>query len=157
MGSKLDAILHDGGHVILYRTAAGRILIAGDSHDATWQHILDNHKADVAGVELLLAPHHGRDSGRSFKFLDVVRPKLTLFGNANSDHLAYDEWSKRNLPIITNNQANCVVVDANGADMHVYVTNMAFALSRNANTFYSAPHRAWYLTTIVGALRMAAE
>lgn len=148
---------NDGGYVILYRTAAGRILIAGDSHDATWEHILANHKSDVEGVELLLAPHHGRDSGRSFKFLDVVKPKLTLFGNASSDHLAYDEWSKRNLPIITNNQANCAVVDGNGADMHIYVTNKAFAQSRNANTFYSQAHRAWYLMTIAGAARAAAE
>jgi len=148
---------NDGGYVILYRTAAGRILIAGDSHDATWDYILANHKGDVTGVEMLLAPHHGRDSGRSFNFLDVVKPKMTLFGNANSDHLAYNEWSKRGLQIITNNQANCVVIDGNGADMQVYVTNKAFAVSREANTFYSAPHRAWYLTTIAGAARVAAE
>jgi len=148
---------NDGGYVILYRTSAGRILIAGDSHDATWQYILANHRSDVAGVELLLAPHHGRDSGRSFKFLDVVRPKLTLFGNANYDHLAYDEWSKRDLPIVTNNQANCVVVDADGPDMHVYVTNQVFARSRTPQTFYSPTHLGWYLTTILGAARVAAE
>jgi beta-lactamase superfamily II metal-dependent hydrolase len=63
---------NDSSYVILYRSNAGRILLAGDSHDKTWEHILENHAEDVRDVDLLLAPHHGRKSDRSYEFLDVV-------------------------------------------------------------------------------------
>jgi competence protein ComEC len=136
-------------YVLLYRSEGGRILLSGDSHDATWEHILANHRSEVEDVDILLAPHHGRDSGRSFDFLDVVRPRLTLFGVANSQHLAYDEWSRRGLPIITNNQANCVVLDTNSAPIRVYVTNKAFAEQiAGINAVYSPLHQAYYCWTL---------
>lgn len=147
---------NDGSYVILYRSNAGRILMAGDSHDGTWDHILANHAEEVADVELLIAPHHGRDSGRSYDFLNVVRPKLTFFGNANSEHLAYGAWSRRGLPIITNNQADCMVVDTNGSHMQVYVTNGSFALARNPAATYFEAYRAWYLGYIDSGNRAAA-
>ncbi len=139
---------NDASYVILYRSNAGRIIVAGDSHDATWEHIIKNHRADVEDVELLIAPHHGRKSERSYDFLNIVRPKLTLFGNAPSEHLAYNAWNSRNLPIITNNQAGSVVVDTNGQEMQVYVTNEKFAQQQNANTFYSENHKSYYLGSI---------
>ncbi len=139
---------NDSSYVILYRSNAGRILLAGDSHDKTWEHILKNHADDVRDVDLLLAPHHGRKSDRSYEFLDVVNPALTFFGNANSEHLAYGAWNSRGLPFITNNQANCIVVDTNGTSMSVYVTNEAFARMRNPSTYYVAARKAYYLRTI---------
>jgi beta-lactamase superfamily II metal-dependent hydrolase len=147
---------NDCSYVILYRSAAGRILLAGDSHDATWEHILENHRADVENVELLIAPHHGRKSGRSYEFLDVVKPKVTLFGNAPSEHLAYDAWNNRNLHFITNNQANCVIVDTNGAEMQVYVTNESYARECSSGTTYSAAHGGWHIGYIPSAPKVAA-
>ena len=122
---------NDCSYVIVYRTAGFKIIFTGDSHDATWEHILDNHIEDVANCDLLIAPHHGRDSGRSWDFLDVLKPRLTLFGVANSDHLAYDAWNRRGLDKITNNQAGNVVLDIDGDRMHVYVENDVYAESRN--------------------------
>ena len=56
---------NDSSYVILYRTSGGkRILFAGDSHDSTWEHLLANWGGSVAGIDVLIAPHHGRDSGR---------------------------------------------------------------------------------------------
>ena len=79
--------------------------LSGDSHDNTWEHILDNWEDDVKDVDLLIAPHHGRKSGRNYKFLDTVNPKMTFFGNARSEHLAYSAWNYRKLEKITNNEA----------------------------------------------------
>jgi beta-lactamase superfamily II metal-dependent hydrolase len=107
--------------------------------------ILANQRADVEDVDLLIAPHHGRKSGRSYEFLDVVRPQITFFGNANAEHLAYGAWQNRNLRIITNNQANCMVVDTNGDAMQIYVTNRNFAVKVNSETFYSEQFQAYYL------------
>ena len=128
---------NDCSYVILYKAGNHRILFAGDSHDETWTHILDKHESSVTDVDLLIAPHHGRDSGRDWEFLDVVNPSLTLLGNADSEHLAYSAWNNRRLPFITNNQAGCVMIDAETDTMFVYVTCEAFAKASNPETFYA--------------------
>lgn len=144
---------NDGSYVILYRTPAGRILLAGDSHDATWEHVLKHHGHMLKNVELMIAPHHGRHSERSFSFLDVVRPRVTLFGNAPAEHLAYAAWSNRGLDIITNNQAGSVIADTSGDLIHLYATNKAFAdryvLGRGYQTFYGNTAKGWYLRPIL--------
>ena len=50
----------------------------------------------MTNVDLLIEPHNGRESGRSYDFLDTLNPKVTVFGNVNSEHLAYGAWSSRN-------------------------------------------------------------
>jgi hypothetical protein len=91
---------NDSSYVILWWTRAGRVLFCGAPHDDTWEHILD-YGAWVANVDIMIAPHHGRDSGRERKFLNTVRPKLTLFGRAPSEHLMYGALRSRELPLIT--------------------------------------------------------
>jgi competence protein ComEC len=136
---------NDCSYVLLYWTGKNRrILFGGDSHDKTWEHILKNHEADVKDVDLLIAPHHGRGSDRSYGFLDVLRPKLTLFGNADSEDLAYSAWSYRDLPIITNNQAGCVLADAEGDSITIYVTCKEFARESNARTFASQKYKGYH-------------
>jgi len=135
-------------YVILYKTGMSRIVFGGDSHDETWDHILAQHKDDVTNIDLLIAPHHGRKSSRSYRFLDTLMPKLTFFGNAPSEHLAYSAWSYRRLLLITNNEANCMVVDVDTTPMMLYVTHEHFARRVNANTFYSSTLKAWYVGEI---------
>ncbi len=135
---------NDCSYVLLYRTGDHRIIFGGDSHDGTWAHILREYEDDVKDIDLLIAPHHGRSSGRSYEFLDVLRPSLTFFGNARSEHLAYGAWYKRNLRYVTNNQANCMVVNASQHPMDFYVTNEAFAKRVNPSTYYSEVFNAWF-------------
>ena len=139
---------NDASYVLLYRAAGGRILLSGDSHDKTWAHILEHRADDVRDVDLLIAPHHGRKSDRSYDFLNLVNPKLTFFGNARSEHLAYGAWRHRELEYITNNQANCMVVDCSGDTLAVYVTHEAFAKKYNPATWYSSVYRAWRLKNV---------
>ena len=135
-------------YVILYMVEGNRIVFGGDSHDETWDHILEHHKADVTDIDLLIAPHHGRKSGRSYKFLDTLTPTLTFFGNARAEHLAYDAWRHRGLSIVTNNQANCMVVDASTKPMTLYVTHEHYARRVNSATRYSESFKAWYVGPI---------
>lgn len=135
---------NDSSYVVLYRSAGGKILFTGDCHNKSWEHILENYEDEVRDIDLLIAPHHGRRSDGNFDYLDVLNPKLTFFGNADSEHLAYEQWNRRGLPIITNNQANCMVVNSENGLMHLYVTNKIFAEKLNANTFYSESLRAYY-------------
>ncbi|WP_323671830.1 hypothetical protein [Candidatus Poriferisodalis multihospitum] len=143
-----DDDYNDCSYVLLYHTGSNKIVFGGDSHDATWEHILSEHESRVSNIDVLIAPHHGRDSGRSYEFLDVLKPTLTFFGNAPSQHLAYGAWSSRGLPIVTNNQANCMVLDANRSPMVLYVTHEPFAKAKNANSFYSSQFHAWYVGPI---------
>ncbi|MDD2786016.1 MAG: hypothetical protein PHS79_03945 [Patescibacteria group bacterium] len=138
---------NDASHVILYKTGGRKILFPGDCHDDTWAHILENHADSVTNIDLLIAPHHGRHSDCDFTFLDMLQPKLTLFGNAKSEHLAYREWSRRNLPKITNNQAGSIIVDFDSDDEFgawVYCTNKTFAETVNGNAAkYHESLKAW--------------
>lgn len=142
---------NDCSYVILYRSCNYRIIFGGDSNDKTWEHILKMHEKSIRDIDLLIAPHHGRDSGRSYEFLDVLKPKMTFFGNAKCEHLAYDKWYNRGLEFITNNQAGCMVVDINNNGMNLYVTNDSYAQSENPYTFYDDRLKAYYLKEIISA------
>lgn len=98
---------NDSSYVLLYtppKQGGGywKILFAGDSHDRSWDYIIRNYSEVVKNVDVLMAPHHGRDSGRNYDFLNILKPKVTLFGNASSQHLAYSQYPEIR---ITNNQA----------------------------------------------------
>lgn len=140
---------NDCSYVILYRVNGKKIIFSGDSAEKTWNFILENHKDEVSDIDVLIAPHHGRKTGGNRDYLDVLKPKLTLFGNAKSQYLDYNAWNNRDLEHITNNQANCIILDAdseNGID--VYVTYETFAKKRNPYSSYSTKFKAWYLMTI---------
>jgi competence protein ComEC len=128
-----DGELNDGSYVLLYRSAGGRILVPGDAHDATWEYVLAHHASAVANCSIMIAPHHGRHSDRSFEFLDEIKPKLTLFGCAPSEHLAYGAWNSRQLDFITSNQAGNIVMDIASEHIDVYVENEAFAIEKGAD------------------------
>jgi len=139
---------NDCSYVLLYRVGGFRVVFGGDSHDATWEHILDAYGDDLQDVDLLIAPHHGRKSDRCYEFLDVLKPRLTFFGNANCEHLAYAAWRYRELPYITNNQAGSMVIDVGGGRMDLYVTNEAFAEAYNSQTSYEDRLKAYYVCGI---------
>lgn len=118
---------NDGSYVLVYRTAGGKIVFPGDAHDETWKYVLEHHMDAVKDCAVLIAPHHGRCSDRCYDFLDFLNPGLTLFGCADSEHLAYDAWNYRKLTHITNNQAGNVILDATSQGIDVYVENQDFA------------------------------
>lgn len=139
---------NDCSYVLLYRTQGHRIIFGGDSHDKTWDYILTKGESSLKDIDLLIAPHHGRDSDRSYEFLDVLKPRLTFFGNAPSEHLAYDAWNNRGLSFVTNNQANCMVVRISHLEMTLFVTNETFARKVTPATYFDDALQAWYVCPI---------
>ena len=140
---------NDASYVLVYRTCGGRIVFPGDAHDNTWKYVLSNYKELVQDCAVLIAPHHGRDSDRSFDFLDVLRPQLTLFGCAPSKHLAYDAWNNRNLMHITNNQSGNVLLNATNEGIEVYVENRSFAQTLQAFDSTKTLHGCFYVGLIL--------
>lgn len=115
-------------YVILWITNGFKIIIAGDSENLAWEHIIHNYSSFISDIDVLLAPHHGRKSGRDFSFLDVLKPKYTLLGNAKSEHLEYQQYKKYG-KTITNNQAGNIILEfnKNDGDLDIYIENKKYA------------------------------
>lgn len=115
-----------------------KIIFAGDTHDESWKHIIKKYETEVTNVDVLIAPHHGRDSKRDFTFLNKLTPSLTLLGNASSEHLAYSSYPKTR---ITNNQAGYVILDINLDRILVLVKNYEFARDFKAKRKWEVPFK----------------
>ncbi len=139
---------NDGSYVLVYRTCGGKIIFGGDAHDNTWEYIISHHKAAVHKCAVLIAPHHGRDSDRCYDFLDTLNPAITLFGCAESEHLAYDAWNNRNLPYLTSNQAGNIVLDATNERVDVYAENLSFAKGLSTHDVRKTLNGATYIGTV---------
>ncbi|MDD5013763.1 MAG: hypothetical protein PHW73_01500 [Atribacterota bacterium] len=135
-------------YIILQKSPCGNVLFTGDADNKTWDYVVSEHKKDIKNIDLLIAPHHGRKSNRDYSFLDVMNPKMTFFGNAPAENLAYSAWSYRNLPYITNNQAGCMVVDMNNIELPIYVTNEKFAKQRYIFTTFNNEFKGWFFKNI---------
>lgn len=140
---------NDASYVVVYRTAGGKIIFPGDAHDKTWEYVLANHTDLVKDCAVLIACHHGRSSDRCHDFLDTLKPKLSLFGCADSDHLAYDAWNSRDLFHITNNQAGNVILDAASTGIHVYVENQKFAETFTTHDLTKTLHGCFYIGQVL--------
>jgi len=135
---------NDSSYVILYTPPKAngghwKILFAGDSEDLTWEHIIKNHSDKIKNTDILFAPHHGRDSSRNCDFLVTLKPKVTLFGNASSKHLAYTKYPETR---ITSNQAGYVILDITPDHIEIFVKNYEFAKDFRLN-----PKRDWSIPT----------
>jgi beta-lactamase superfamily II metal-dependent hydrolase len=134
--ARADEDINDGSYVLLYNSAGGRIILPGDAHDATWEYVFSHHGGSVTPCSFLLAPHHGRDSERSYDFLDVLKPELTLIGCTSSEYIDYGQWTRRNLDYITSNQAGNVVLEIGPPGIDVYIENDRYAEACNGPITY---------------------
>lgn len=126
---------NDCSYVILYCIQGRKLLFCGDADMNTISHLIEKHVDDISDLDILIAPHHGRDSDKDFSFLDIMKPKLTLIGNAKSEHLAYSEWNKRHLNHITNNQGGNILLDVRDGAINVCCSNRSFANAYNQHYF----------------------
>jgi beta-lactamase superfamily II metal-dependent hydrolase len=104
-----------------------RIVFSGDSDSETWDYIIRKYYDDVSNIDVLIAPHHGRATGGNDDYLDILKPRLSLLGNAKSEYLDYDAWNRRNLPHYTNNQAGNIILDMLYDKIRVLFSNETFA------------------------------
>ncbi len=73
-------------------------------------------------VDVLFAPHHGRESGIIPKeWLEMLRPDWVIIGEGSSEHLHYD-YSK-NFNTITQNTAGDITFEVDNEECKIYVSN----------------------------------
>lgn len=139
---------NDLSYVLLFVNHGRKIIFAGDSEAKTWDYILDNYEDDVKDIDVLIAPHHGRKTGGNSTYLDILNPKLTLFGNADSEDIDYDSFNKRGLKHYTNNQGGNFVLEVCVYGIDIYATNKSFVtdlIDREPISNYDA----YYIETIL--------
>ncbi len=87
-------------------------------------------------VDILFAPHHGRDSGKAPEdWLEDIDPKIVIIGEAPSEHLNY----YRGYNTITQNSAGDITFECVGNKVHIYVSNEDYSVDflddENMNTY----------------------
>lgn len=140
--------INDGSYVIVYRSAGGNIIFAGDSHNKSWEYILKNYKSLVENASVLFAPHHGRKSDRNHEFLKIVNPKVTFFGCAPSKDLDYSAWQNRNFLYFTNNQCGNVVLEPQKSKINIFIENKSFAEKYTNNETYTNSQGYYFLEEV---------
>jgi beta-lactamase superfamily II metal-dependent hydrolase len=95
---------------------------------------LENIKAEIEWpqVDILFAPHHGRDSGKvPSDVLEAIDPQVIVIGEAPSLYLNYYDGYNT----ITQNSAGEITFDCQAGWIHVYVSNPNYSVyfPRNRN------------------------
>lgn len=87
-------------------------------------------------VDVLFAPHHGRESGKiPEEILKIINPQVIVIGEAPSKNLNYYDGYNT----LTQNSAGDIIFDINNESVDIYVGNDNYAVSfldyRNKNKF----------------------
>lgn len=89
--------LNNHSIVTVISYADSKIIIPGDNEPASWNELLDQSVfvSAVRGTDILLAPHHGRDSGFSEALFEHISPYLTIISDGPCDTTASDKYHSR--------------------------------------------------------------
>lgn len=80
---------------------------------------------DLPKVDILFAPHHGRDSGRVPQgLLEDLSPEIVIIGEAPAEHLNY--YGDYNT--ITQNSAGDIVFECGKGLVHIYVSSDTYSV-----------------------------
>lgn len=99
------------------------ILWMGDLETDFMEKIKDD--ITIPDVNILYAPHHGRDSGKVPKdWLEDMNPKIVIIGEAPSKDLNYYEG----YDTITQNSAGDIIFECVTNKVHIYVSNWNYSV-----------------------------
>ena len=140
-------IAKDGGSpnnispIITYGVGDAKYQWMGDLETTFMENIKD--EVDFAKVNILFAPHHGRESGKIPKsILDILKPDIIIIGEAPSANLNYYQGYNT----ITQNSAGDITFVNDDKEIHIYVSNkdykVNFLKNKNKNEYH------YYLGTL---------
>ncbi len=75
--------LNNHSVVTVVTHASSKLLLPGDNEPPSWEELLakPDFVEAIRGTDILLAPHHGRDSGFCAALFDHIRPSLTVISD----------------------------------------------------------------------------
>jgi beta-lactamase superfamily II metal-dependent hydrolase len=86
--------------VVVLEFAGIKIVIPGDNEKCSFDELLDKQGFEeaITNADILLAPHHGRESGYHLDFINLVNPRLTVVSDGRfcetSANARYSEKSR---------------------------------------------------------------
>jgi competence protein ComEC len=81
----------------VFSYADSKVVIAGDNENASFNELLQhtNFKAAIKNADILVASHHGRESGFHKEFVELVKPHLTVISDGSkTDTSAVDDYGR---------------------------------------------------------------
>jgi len=90
--------LNNHSLVAVVSHAGSKMLIPGDNESASWNELLDDplFANSIKDVDVILAPHHGREAGYSEKLFSLISPYITIVSDgAETDTSATYRYSKK--------------------------------------------------------------
>ncbi len=69
--------------VTILSYASSKVILAGDNEPCSWKELLerDSFKEAINNADILLAPHHGRESGFYSELFEHFKPRLTVISD----------------------------------------------------------------------------
>ena len=110
--------------IVKYKLNGGvTILWMGDLEADFMENIKDAITMD--SVDILFAPHHGRDSGKIPEdWLEDINPQVVIIGEAPPKNLNYYYGYNT----ITQNTAGDIVLECESSKTHIYVSNWHYSV-----------------------------
>jgi len=100
-----------------------KVIWMGDLETELMENI--SNSVNLSDVDILFAPHHGRESGRvPSAWLEKLNPKIIVIGEAPSEHLNY--YVDYNT--ITQNSSGDIILECEGSKIHIYVSNKDYSV-----------------------------
>lgn len=79
--------------IVVLKLGNAKVVVCGDNEKQSLETLmnLDSFKEAVRGAYVLVAPHHGRESGYYEKFVDIVNPYLTIISDTSKGDTSVTE------------------------------------------------------------------
>lgn len=92
------ANLNNHSIVTVLSYARSKVILSGDNEPPSWKELLkeEDFRNAICDADILLAPHHGRDSGYSVELFEHFRPKLIIVSDGRfCDTSATDRYYQK--------------------------------------------------------------
>jgi len=125
----------------------------GEGHKFMWMGDMENDFVDKIqneikweNVDILFAPHHGRDSGKlKENILKKLNPKIIIIGEADSKDINYYQGYNT----ITQNTAGDVIFNCVNSEIDIFVSNSNYSVSFLNDKYKSDLDDNHYIGTLV--------
>jgi beta-lactamase superfamily II metal-dependent hydrolase len=89
--------LNNHSVVTVVNYAGSKLVLPGDNEPPSWKEFLEREefRKAITNTDILLAPHHGRDSGYCIELFEIFKPRLVIISDGRfCDTSATDRYSK---------------------------------------------------------------
>ena len=87
--------LNNLSYVLLIHVNDLKIVLAGDAEPKCWEYILKNHKDKIKDIDILKAPHHGRESAFHEEAVKWMNPRYIVFSaSEDCEHTVPEKYEK---------------------------------------------------------------